>query len=320
MIEVDTLPSAADPVEDHADFLELSALRSPAGSFSIYEYMRELNLACASEEVEGEDKDKDKKEPEEGDPGQEALAEGAFAELDDRNRSCGCDASRYPFIISESTVAYHKDPEKSLYTFLALLSWFGKDVGPNDLDGEKIFEEICAKAAEAYLGGPSPRVRSIVFGFPRRLEPKGFAAALNQLCSHMGEGKGHHTGRPKLPDQKDGKLDVVAWREFEDRRQGKLIAFGQCATGHNWDRKVTELPQTTDWCTLWMADRPSVWPVRAFFVPHRVDKKNWFQTCVHGGILFDRCRIAALVFEEDRSLSKKWVTWSNYILKKIRET
>ena len=272
MIEPDTLPSAAASVEDHADFLELSALRSPEGIISIYEYMRELGLACADEGIE----DEEKNEQEQDDGVQEALAEGAFAELDDRNRSCGCNASRYPFIITESTVAYNKDPEKSLYTFLALLSWFGKDAGPSGgLEGEKIFEEICAKAAEVYLGGPDYKVRSKVFGFPRRLEPKGFAAALDQLCIHLGEGKGHHKGRPKLPDQKDGKLDVVAWREFEDRREGKLIAFGQCATGHDWEGKVTELPQAQDWCTNWMADRPSVWPMRTFFVPHRVDKKNW---------------------------------------------
>jgi hypothetical protein len=34
----------------------------------------------------------------------------------------------------------------------------------------------------------------------------------------MGEGGSHHKGRPKLPDQKDGKLDIVAWKEFEDKR------------------------------------------------------------------------------------------------------
>jgi len=38
--------------------------------------------------------------------------------------------------------------------------------------GEKLFEEVCARAAAAYLGGP-PLAKFRVFGFPRQVEPKG---------------------------------------------------------------------------------------------------------------------------------------------------
>ena len=136
----------------------------------------------------------------------------------------------------------------------------------------------------------------------------------------MGDGGCHHKGRPKLPDQKDGKLDIVAWKEFEDKRQGKLITFGQCATGRDWEAKRSELPAAEDWCTNWMADRPAVWPVRSFFVPHRVDRGNWFYTCSLSGILYDRCRIASLASTLDTGLEAKWKKWSSHVLKEIRNS
>lgn len=315
MIDPETLPSATAPVEHHADFLELSALRSQKRSVSAREYMRDLGMASATETIaDSEDDDL----PEEIDDQAEPLAEAAFAELDERRRSCGEAANVYPFRLYTNRVELDADSDGSLYTFLALLSWFGKDAGPAGSDGEKLFEEICAKAAEAYLGGPSELVRSFVFGFPRRVAPAGFKTALNKLCNEMGEGQGHHKGRPKLPDQKDGKLDIVAWREFEDRRQGKLITFGQCATGLNWDKKVSELPAAYDWCTNWMADRPAVWPVRSFFVPHRIDRDNWFYAGSMGGILYDRCRIASLGAAVEAGLKNEWQQWSSHVLNAIR--
>ena len=315
MIDPETLPEATAPREHHADFLELSALKSTRGSVSIQEFIRDLKMANATEAIadsEGYDEDR------EPDDLTEALAEAAFSEIDDRERACGIRSEWYPFKIDSNTVTLRENADTSLYTFLALLSWFGKDAGPAGTNGERLFEEICAKATEAYLGGPDQHVRSFVFGFPRRVLPKGFKAALDTLCAEMGEGSGHRTGRPKLPHEKDAKLDVVAWREFDDKRQGKLIAFGQCATGRDWVGKVIELPSPVDWCTTWMADRPSVWPVRAFFVPHRVDRVNWFDTCVKGGVLYDRCRIASLASGMDENLRTAWAKWSSSVLQRLR--
>ncbi len=315
MIDPDTLPEATASRECHADFLELTALRSQKGSVSIQEFVRDLRMANATEAIADSEGYDGEDEP---DDLTEALAEAAFSEMEDRNRSCGLNLKWYPFEVSNNTATLREVANSSLYTFLALLSWFGKDAGPPGSNGERIFEEVCAKASEAYLGGPHQQVKSFVFGFPRRVLPKGFKSALDMLCKEMGEGMGHHQGRPKLPDMKDAKLDIVAWREFEDRRQGKLIAFGQCATGRDWVGKVVELPNPIDWCTTWMADRPTVWPVRAFFVPHRVDEVNWFDTGVKGGLLYDRCRITSLALGMDEALQASWSKWSSHVLLKIR--
>jgi hypothetical protein len=316
MIDPESVPEAIAPPEHHADFLELTAFRSRKRSVSVREYIGELCMASVTEAIADSEMDED--DDKDIDDQSEELVQSAFDELDERSRGCGKDI--YPFDITSNSLHLKKDADSSLYAFLAMLSWYGKDAGPAGTDGEKIFEGICAGAAESYMGGAKKGARSIIFGFPRRVGPAGFSAALDRLCKEMGEGTGHHTGRPKLPDQKDGKLDIVAWTEFEDKRQGKLITFGQCATGRNWDTKVTELPEPHRWCAHWMADSPTVLPIRSFFVPHRVDRKSWSHACTFGGILYDRCRIASLATSLDTALLAEVKTWSSHVLKQIRES
>ncbi|HLG15180.1 MAG TPA: hypothetical protein VJH03_11855 [Blastocatellia bacterium] len=294
------------------------------------EYVRDLGIGGTADAVDDEEKS-DGVGLDENDIC-ESTAEDAFLEIDERIRACGGSLGAYPFeVIDENVLRVRRGMDKRAYSFMALLSQFGKDAGPLNSDGAKLFEELSAQAIGTYMGRSSTSrqleksagdekldclVRTEVFGFPRRLLPKGFADAVDSLCEKMGEGRGH-CSRPKLPDQKDGRLDVVAWKEFPDRRQGKLIAFGQCATGAGWADKLTELPQTTDWCTTWM-DRPAVWPIRAFFVPHRVEFQEWFHTCVHGGLLFDRCRIAYLTVDISRDLSIQLAAWSKHALRQLR--
>lgn len=316
MIDFDTLPSPSESPALHADFLELSTLKSVAGNVSIYSYMRDLHLANADEVVA--DSVEGGCSEESNDPCCETIAEDAFAECDDRKRSCGGEPSHYPFEVHDNAIRLRNDAGQSLYTFLALLSWFGKDAGPTNSNGEKLFEELCAKAAECYLGSPHSRVKSFVFGFPRRLQPRGFAPALDKLCSELGEGQGHRGERPTLPNQKDAKLDIVAWRAFEDEREGKVITFGQCATG-DWEEKIAELPPPSQWCAHWMKDTPVVEPIRSFFVPHRIDQKVWSHKSRIGGILFDRCRIASLASGADLDLEGQCADWSRHVLQKIRE-
>jgi hypothetical protein len=316
MIQTDSVPDATASPEYHADFLELSTLRSSKKSFSVQEFIRDLQIGNAAEILaDSSDRDDDDSYEE-----AEAIAQAAFDELDERCRNFGALAAHYPFEITGNTINLRPKGEESLYTFLALLSRFGKEAGPEQTDGEKIFEDVCAKAAEMYLGGPSPRVKSVVFGFPRRVLPPGFANALDTLCHSLGEGGGHRKGRPKLPDQKDGKLDIVAWVEFWDVRQGKMIHFGQCATGRNWGQKISELPPTDRWCALWMADALAVSPLRSFFVPHRIERDSWLHSCTFGGILFDRCRIASLASDTRGDLRKQWIEWSAHVLTEIRGT
>jgi hypothetical protein len=314
MIETDSVPPASAPAEYHADFLELCTLRSNKRSLSVQEFIRDLRLGNASEVFA----DSSNYGVEESDDEAESIAQTAFDELDERGRNFGKRSDQYPFVITPNTIQLKDGADERLYTFLALLSWYGKNAGPPNTNGEKLFEEVCAKASEGYFGASDGRVKSFVFGFPRSVEPKGFAKALDKLCKSMGEGGGHRKGRPMLPDQKDGKLDIVTWVEFHDSRQSKLITFGQCATGRNWEGKISELPPPDRWCGHWMDDTPTVLPTRSFFVPHRIVSGSWSHSSTFGGILYDRCRIASLVSEANEPLKTLWTAWSYHILGKIR--
>jgi len=293
-----------------ADWLELRSLCVDDRSSSIQDLAQELRRAGTTDAVG---------DPEaagfRGDAGGEqsqVIAEEAFNEIDRRSRACGGDEGNYPFVVSAYSFQLKEGMETHPYVFLLLLSRFGHKAGPEGTDGARLFEDVCATAAESYFGGPHPLVKSRVFGFPRRVLPVGFGPALDALCAELGEGGGHRN-RPTSSNQKDAKLDIVVWRDFHGREEGKLIAFGQCATGDNWREKKTEL-LPNEWCNHWMADPPTVKPIRLFFVPHRVSNHEWSDTCRFAGILFDRIRITQHIQALGRDLSDRCTEWSQYIL------
>lgn len=302
-----SVPLAGDSRESHADWLEICALRERTMPVSLRDFARDLGIGGSVDAIddyhEALDIDFDE------DDLYESIAEDAFAELEERFRAC---SGTYPFTIKTNVLRSHRGTTRRVYTFLTLLSKFGKDGGPTEIKAAQLFEDLCAIALKSYLG--SKQSKAHVFGFPRRLLPANFRSALTELCKELGEGEGA-AEQPSTDDQKDAKLDVVAWAEFADLRPGKLIVFGQCATGKNWRNKIDELGDTEAWCRHWMIKSPTVLPMRAFFVPHRVEEKYWTHTCTFGGILFDRCRIAQCIPRLGQDLVDRCTSWSNHVIR-----
>lgn len=273
-------PAATDGPEKLADYLELLALDPLEDGAAFHELVSQLGIGGTIDALDDDDQDDD--------DALEAIANAAFAEIDDRVLACG--EGVYPFTAQPNLLTPAAAAADSVYLFLALLSRYGLTVGPLGLNGAQVFEDVCAHAARSYLG---PGAEAVAFGFPRRGDmPPGFSAALQTLVHRMGEG-----GRPggdalNMPDQNDGKLDVVAWKHFADGRAGKLIAFGQCATGANWRDKLSDIHDTKGWCQKWLRNIPLVGPVRFFFIPHRIPRDLWPGTAIDAGVIFDRCRIA----------------------------
>lgn len=310
-------PCLTDSKEQQADWLELCALRDSDHNASFSDLVAEFDVSGSEDAELSEEDDGSGDEGDAADDNgavavhrYEAAADAAFLELSERWTACGGDGGWYPFEMGDRHIGLNAATENSVYVFLLLLSNFGHAAGPTRNDGAKLFEDVCAEAARNYLGGTQACSR--VFGFPRRLGPKGFANALSDLCAAMGEGVAAKKC-PKLSNQKDAGLDVVAWRGFPDARRGMLISFGQCATGRNWHEKLSEL-QPQNWCRCWMAEAPSVTPARFFFVPHRVEEIDWAFSCCNGGVLFERCRIAHLAPSLPESLAAAIAAWSGYVL------
>jgi hypothetical protein len=113
----------------------------------------------------------------------------------------------------------------------------------------------------------------------------------------------------------DEGLDIVAWRDFPDLNQGKLIAFGQCAGGGgNWEKKLTEL-DGRKFVQKWLRSMFVADPIRLFFLPRRVPRADWENAGIDGGILFDRCRIVACMRDTDKMLTKDCTKAASHLLK-----
>jgi hypothetical protein len=134
---------------------------------------------------------------------------------------------------------------------------------------------------------------------------------VTSLCTELGEGGGCREIRGRSRPA-DAKLDVVAWRDFRDRREGKLIGFGQCAAGADWKEKLSELDHQA-FRKKWFREDLAVDPVRLFFLPRRLGRMDWRHTSIDGGILFDRCRISHHAGFLTGELAERVTAWTRSV-------
>lgn len=268
-------PADPDPAE-LADWLEVVALEAADGDASLGDCERKLSLLGVS--------------------GAEAKALAALEESRRRESDCGPD--RYPFVVEADVVRrrtianpIESHPE---YFFCLALCRRRRERGVVRGDDRLLFERLSLAAAVGYLGG-----EGMVFGTSATREDRGasapqggFRRRVERLCREFGEGefREQKTGRTQ-----DYGIDVVAWRDFPDRRPGKLALMGQCATGENWREKLGDAKPDAFW-EQWMGVGRISRFTRCFFMPGRIldagGPEVWDSSARRAGILFDRCRIA----------------------------
>ena len=137
----------------------------------------------------------------------------------------------------------------------------------------------------------------------------GFPDKINRLCDRLGEGDGYINRGAGPHRKKDDKLDVVAWKPFADRREGKLIAFGQCKTGTNWKDQVSQL-RPNGFCSKWFQSPPVLDPVRMFFISEALSSVGWRNESVDAGLIFDRCRIVDYCDDLEDALLQRLEKWT----------
>ena len=234
--------------------------------------------------------------------------ENAFREIERREAACN---GGYPFTIDDrGTVIYAinnvGNSNHLIYKYMLLATRLNMANNRDhaSIDGTELFEHLGAEVARQYLGD---RAQSFVFGTAEK--DSDFPEKVNHLCTSLGEGGGFkdHSGvsRRKLDD----KLDVVAWKPFEDRREGKLIAFGQCKTGTNWTSELSQL-WPDHFCSNWFISQPVLTPVRMFFISEALPSLGWRYESMRAGLLFDRCRIIDFCNITDDALLDKLGAWT----------
>ena len=283
MFKYPGVPTVRAYAHELADFAELMAWRD--GRVSTTDLSRVIGRNEESDYSDGV--------PEEDEADRDA--EDAYVEMETRDHACGMDAS-YPFSIDDRGNTFVRPSKKLssrqlvyLYLLLATRLNMRDNRVHAEIDGARLFEKLCAGVARSYLG---QRAESIVFGATSG--SGGFPARIARLCHQLGEGGGVKDG--VSPRVRDGKLDVVAWKPFADSWQGKLIIFGQCKTGTDYRDMLMQL-QPEAFCKKLLRELPSVMPVRAFFVSEALSRsgassqRQWYDSSVDAGLLFDRCRI-----------------------------
>ena len=290
------IPSSRADTHELADFAELLSWRD--GSASATAVVQDLGKL-------------DENDYSEGVPEEEEIpyvVEDAFREVERRIEASN---GGYPFEFNANgTVIYPiqgaHDARYVVYKYLLLSTRL--DMNRNrihaGLDGTELLEQLSAVAARHYLG---VRAESMIFGTSE--DSPDFPTKVNILCQRLEEGGGFVQLGANPRRMKDDKLDVVAWIPFADRREAKLIAFGQCKTGTSWKTQVTQL-QPDSFCKKWFRSQLAVNPVRMFFISESLSSIDWRNQSVDAGLLFDRCRIVDFCDRLDNDLLLRLGKWT----------
>jgi hypothetical protein len=262
-------PSAPFKPAKLADWLELQAIVSSDASASAGDLERELKRLGYSELQS------------------EGLLGSVLTELDLRREAAGEEA--YPFSREPTSIrANGPVSDYPAYVFCLALSFFSWKARKGARQNPwLLFEQLAGHSAKGYLGG-----KAEVFGTSTREGSKtAFRNRVDGLAKDLREGDGFRAQRTF--STKDAKVDIVAWKPFPDARASQVVIFGQCASGANWNKKLTELDPDVFW-DQWMATGKVSQLLRSVFVPHRIfENDEWEKHARDARLLFDRCRIAA---------------------------
>jgi hypothetical protein len=255
------------------DWLELAALGAGDKNASAGDLERELRLRGAHSGPRQDDLI-------------EAQCINVFSELENRSTAAG---TAYPFEVTGSVLQARDDWAAAVpYLFCLCLSHFTYAKRQRQKKApERLFEHLARVAAGRFIQGQAVR-----FAAPRDRDdfPGSFRSAVDKLCREIiNEGDGC---RPSVrARQQDDGVDIVAWRDFPDRAPGKLLMFGNCASGRNWKSKLHEL-RPSDFYAKWVLGRTPTQVLKSLFIPYRVERGDWDEHSIDAGIIFDRCRIA----------------------------
>ena len=237
------------------------------------------------------------------------LALEVMSEIEQREQAVG---EAYPFILENSRVLQAKDnwQECIAYVFCLCLSYFGwKPKRGAKVNPWYLFEELACVAAKQYFCGDVIRFGSRF----NRATSSAFSGAIDDLCRRVGEGIGFR--RQSTRNRQDDHVDLVAWKEFRDRKPSKLIIFGQCAAGDNWETKLSEMNPAA-FCGQWMIEPPVSPLIRSFYIPFRIPRDDWQRIGRYTGVLFDRCRVAHWAYRANAEIlgNHSYRQWAQSVL------
>lgn len=301
------VPTGEDHIIEICDYLEVKSLISKENEVSLNDILKEFLEPADEDSPDGVDDYSDKIRD---------KVELVSIECDRRKSACG---GNYPFELQYEGELLKfngfKDPSSFTYVYLLLSTRLNMKDNKifKEINGTDILEFISAEVTKNYLG---PLSKSIVFG---TAQEGGFSDKVNDMCEKINEGIKFRNVTNGAVDENDGGLDVVAWIDFSDKNTAKLIVFGQCKTGTNWEKHLTELNPVA-FCNSWLEVQPAAAPIKMFFISDILPVERWYKKTALAGIFFDRLRIidkAPETFTEQ--LMSDIITWTSEAIKVTAE-
>jgi len=205
-------------------------------------------------------------------------------ELETRNKRYG---SNCPFRIDsltiEPTINWKEIPDYMLCLIFSLEGNPNTNAVSAAYSG-KLFERICQIAIKNYIQG-----NCIVYGHPHEQDVSKIA---NDLLKEKFN---------QLPPsyRKDRNLDLFAWKSFDDDRASQIIMLIQCAAGHNWKTKLTELS-----LRAWeLYIHYAAIPIKGFTIPRVISSNDdLLEHSRDAGVIFDRTRLFRNIESSQRNV------------------
>ena len=268
-------PLPTDTRSRLADWLEVMALVSPRGVATRGDVLGLFDLL--GEQAHAIERDDETGEALETEILEDARAASADVVLEELEARATVLTAFYPFRIevrgqnwrilhAEDTDDAEATAARACYNFCLLTSAIrdrciqGAGVAALATALPNHFQAIATAAAAGVLGGDV-----VSFGWPR---PEGspFMPALHDAARRLRLG----TPREAVPlwsngKEKDSGIDVIAWRDFADEQPGKLVLFGQVASGNNWTEKSVN--SDTPRFLSWFSEHPTRHYIPAIFIP-----------------------------------------------------
>lgn len=191
------------------------------------------------------------------------------------------------------TADWQTEPVRSFLMLLSLAPLYPKwaeacrEIGDQGALFEKVSARACAKIFsgwEVYEAGWSAN------------GPKNVATVVQDLISDLGVRGNANLGEWAPQSAKDGGLDILCYRKFDDDEECVPFFSIQCASGADWVHKTAQ-PSTNKWKTYLDS---AFQPTRALMIPFVVDREKRRQKCLEiEGPLFDRTRLLSVGQEVD---------------------
>lgn len=171
-------------------------------------------------------------------------------------------------------------------------------------------ERITAAAARNLCG---PDTEAVRFAWPSEPgRPPEFPDAVRWLADRM---KVRIGSAYRPPYNKDGGVDVVAWRPFPDGRSGFPVVLVQCTLERDYAHKAGDVDRRvwSGWLAL------DLDPTTALAVPDVVAAGEEWNMLAARTVVLDRVRLAALIdAQPNDSLLDPVASWAEELLAEMR--